>query len=108
MGLFGKLKENKPEAAQECVIVAFEADPLPEEFWTLQDRLYEAMDESNVGEFDGNEIGEGTARLFFYGPDAGRLFQAVEPILKEYPMCRNAHVVLRQGGPGSPQTEVQM
>jgi len=66
------------------------------------------MDNTNVGEFDGNEIGEGTATLFFYGPDANRLARLVEPILKEYPMCRNARVVLRKGGPGSPQAEFQL
>lgn len=108
MGLFGKLERNTPAAPEECVLVFLDADPLPDEFWKLQDRLYEVMDNTNDGEFDGNEIGEGTATLFFYGPDANQLARIVEPILREYPMCRNARVVLRKGGPGSPQTEVQL
>jgi hypothetical protein len=108
MGLFGKLEKKTPEKTEECVLVYFEADPLPEEFWRLDERLNEAMDKSDVGEFDGNEIGGGTARLFFYGPDASKLFLLIEPILQEYPMCHNARVILRRGGPGSPQTEFQL
>jgi hypothetical protein len=108
VGLFGKLETNTHASPKECVLVFLHADPLPDEFWTLQDKLYEVMDNSNVGEFDGNEIGKGTATLFFYGPDANQLFRGVEPILKGYPMCRNARVVLRKGGPGSRQTEFQL
>ncbi len=108
VGLFGKLARNVPAKPEECVLVFLNADPLPEEFWTLQDKLYEVMDHSNVGEFDGNEIGEGTATLFFYGADANKLVQIVEPVLKQYPMCRDARVVLRKGKPGSPQTEFKL
>lgn len=105
---FGKHESGAPGEPEECFLVSFEAEPLPDEFWMLQDRLYEEMDNSEVGKFDGNEIGEGTAELFFYGPDASQLFQAIEPILSEYPMCRNARVVLRKGGPGSPQRELRL
>ena len=108
MGLLGKHDGNGFAERQECVLVSFEAKPLPDEFWTLQDRLYGAFDDSELGEFDGNEIGGGTAQLFFYGPDACQLFQAVKPILNEYPMCRGARIVLRKGGPGSPQTELRL
>jgi len=35
--------------------------------------------------------------LFFYGPDAERLFKALEPSLKNEPTCSGARVLIRQG-----------
>ncbi len=66
------------------------------------------MDNGNVGEFDGNEIGAGTATLFFYGRDANKIVQVVGPVLREYPVFRNVRIVIRKGPPGSPETEVQL
>lgn len=108
MGLFGKSEKKIPEKPEECVLVHFEAHPLPDEFWTLDEILNDAMEKNDIGKFDGNEIGEDIATLFFYGPDAGELFLFVEPILQEYPMCHNARVILRRGGPGSSQTEFRL
>jgi hypothetical protein len=93
---------------QEAVIVHLSFVQLPEEFWQLNDRLYELLEQNGAGEFDGNEIGGGEATLFAYGPDARRLFSVMEPLLRSYPVCQNARVVIRKGGPGSPQTEVQL
>jgi hypothetical protein len=103
-----KLEKDGRTNPEECVMVFLDVDPVPDEFWKLQERLYDELDKSDAGEFDGNEVGIGSATLFAYGPDAGRLFKLMEPILKEYPFCRDARVVLRKGGPGSPQTEVRL
>ena len=84
-----------------------DAKDLPDEFWQLNERLYEVIEHSGTGEFDGNEIGDGSATLYAYGPDADQLFRAMEPTLKSYSVCRDARVVIRHGGPGSPQTEVK-
>lgn len=93
---------------QEAVIVYLKFAELPEEFWQLNERLYEFVESSGTGEFDGNEIGEGEAVLFAYGPDSIRLFGVMEPLLQSYPLCQNARVILRKGGPGSQQTEVRL
>ncbi|MFJ3339510.1 hypothetical protein [Streptomyces sp. NPDC086766] len=58
--------------------------------------LAAAIDETGVGEFDGNEFGAGEAGLYAYGPDAGALFEVMEPTLRGLPF-RPAHVVLRRG-----------
>jgi hypothetical protein len=108
MGQFEKSDETAQTGTEECVLVALNVDPLPEEFWLLQDKLYEVMGNSDVGEFDGNEIGTGTATLFFYGPDANQIIQVVGPVLKQYSTLGYARVVIRKGPPGSPETEVQL
>ena len=93
---------------EKCVLVSLNADPLPNEFWPLNDKLYEVMDSSNVGEFDGNEIGGGKATLFFYGQDANQILRIVGPIFREHPACRNARIVVRKGPPESSETEIQL
>jgi hypothetical protein len=46
--------------------------------------------------------------LFLYGPDADKLFAGVEPVLRNYPLCQGAKVVLRYGGPGAPERVVEL
>lgn len=96
--------ENHPEA----VLIHFELSGAPDEFWELNERLFEELDNCDAGEFDGNEIGQGEATLFAYGPDAYRLFKAMEPILRRYSICRDARVVLRRGDKGVPDSEFRL
>lgn len=109
--LVGKKTEPKKE---ECVLVYLDGSNLPDEVYqnydlsTLEDQLIEAIAASGVGEFDGNEIGPEVTTLYTYGPDADALFKAMEGVLRAYPLCKNARVVIRKGGPGSPQTELQL
>lgn len=107
MGLFSK-RQAKQTGQQEAVLIHIDATDLPDEFWKLNERLYEEVERSGAGEFDGNEVGQGSATLYAYGPDAERLFRAMEPTLRSYPVCQDARVVIRHGGPGSPQTEVKL
>jgi hypothetical protein len=107
MGLFS-IGNGKQTDQQEAVLIHIDGTDLPDEFWQLNERLYEEVERSGTGEFDGNEIGEGSATLYAYGPDADRLFRAMEPILRSYPVCRDARIVIRHGGPGSPHTELKL
>jgi len=70
------------------------------ELEALEDLLEHEISRQGVGEYDGNEIGQGEAWLFMYGPDADRLFSAIEPILRRSPLASRALVKLRYGGPG--------
>jgi len=98
----------------ECVLIHLDGVNLPDDVYkecdmlTLEDQLIEAIKRSNAGELDGHETGERETTIFTYGPDADHLYQAMEPILASCPLCKNARVVLRKGGPGSPQTEFQL
>lgn len=64
--------------------------------YVLEDKLTQAIADARAGEFDGTELGDGEVRLFAYGPDVNRLFQAMEPALRAFP-ARPAQVVLRYG-----------
>jgi hypothetical protein len=115
MGIFAKLLNKKVQPkSEESVLVYLDATNLPDEVYkkydlsTLEDQLIEAIEKNKAGELDGNEIGEGVTKIFTYGPDADRLFRSIEPVLKAYPLCRNARVVIRKGRPGAPETEVHL
>jgi hypothetical protein len=43
-----------------------------------------------------------------HGPDAEKLFAAIEPVLRGYPLCQHARVVIRRGGPEAPSREVRL
>jgi len=75
---------------------------------TIETELLGLIDANDVGEYDGNEVGEGGATLFMYGPDGERLFATVEPALRAYPLTTHARVVIRAGPPGAPQREVRL
>jgi hypothetical protein len=69
-----------------------------EAVYALEDRLIGVIAESRSGEFDGNEFGGGEAVLYIYGPDKDRLWAAVEPVAKNFPL-RPAFALVRVGGP---------
>ena len=62
----------------------------------LKKRLTDALESAGAGDLDGDEFGGGAVVLYAYGPDAGRLFAAMEPDLRAFP-ARPAHAVLRHG-----------
>ncbi|MEV4999205.1 hypothetical protein [Streptomyces niveus] len=66
-----------------------------------QSLLTEAIEQADVGEFDGNEYGGGEVVLYAYGPDAEALFAVMAPILNDL-QFRPAHVVLRYGSVDDP------
>ena len=115
MGIFDKLirKKGQPKT-EECVLIRLDGVSLPDRVYaecdlsTLEDQLVGAIQRNNAGELDGHETGEKETTIFTYGPDADRLFAVMESILASYPLCKNARVTVRKGGPGSPETDVQL
>jgi hypothetical protein len=65
--------------------------------FALEDRLTQAIQEASAGEFDGDEFGEGECVLYMYGPDAERLFGAVQPILTASPVATGGFAIKRFG-----------
>ena len=120
MSIFRKLFGQEPEkttapawqTVEQAVIVYLDGSGLPGEIYeqydlaTLEDRLVQAVERSASGEYDGNEFGLDGTTLYLYGPDAERLFLAIESALRGYPLCQNARVVIRRGPPGSPEREL--
>jgi tetratricopeptide (TPR) repeat protein len=103
--------EVKPvvEAVQQAgnaageVLVELDGINLPEwvyrdcDIATLENRLEEVLEIDAQGELDGHETGPESTTLFLYGADAEALFRAVEPLLRDYPLCRGARLTIRQG-----------
>lgn len=74
-------------------------------------QLAGAVASSGAGELDGNEVGVGEFVIFTYGPDADRLFGAVEPLLRASPLARDGFVVKRYGSaddPGAREVRVEL
>jgi hypothetical protein len=75
--------------------------------YQLQEKLTRLIEESGVGEFDGDEWGGGHCKLFMYGPDADRLFATITSELLSSTSLPLTHVVKRYGPPGAPESVVQ-
>jgi hypothetical protein len=112
--LFGKVEPTASVSTNEqAVLVYLDTSGLPDhvcqehDIATLEDRLTEVIEREQLGEFDGNEFGPGEVTLFMYGPNAERLFAGIEAVLRGYPLCQSARVVIRNGGPEASEREVR-
>ena len=104
--LKSKLTAPPPACAEEQEVLINFANEDLEGSTPLQLALHELLTNSEVGMFDGNEVGADTLVLFLYGPDAELLFRHIEPVLRADEFCRGAKAVIRWGGPNAPQREV--
>jgi hypothetical protein len=107
MGFF----RNKDEQA---VLIHLDGVGLPEEIYEeydllgLEDALTEDLERTGAGEFDGDEMGDAVTTVYLYGKDADDIFRAVEKTLRQYPLCKGARVVLREGPPGAREKEIRL
>lgn len=69
----------------------------------LQERMAAAIEDADVGEFDGDMFGGGECVLYMYGPDADRLFAAVEPILSACSLASGGFAIKRYGQASDPE-----
>ncbi len=118
MGLFSrKAASSALDTGEQSVIARFQLGAGPSgtatdmySVYALEERLAAAIREARAGEFDGPQFGDSDVVLCAYGPDADRLFAAMEPALRSFPP-RPASVLLRYGGyddPGAPEYTVQL
>ena len=82
---------------------AFGSDEKRESINELQNELADAIDEAEVGEFDGDEFGEGECVLYMYGPDADVLFDTIKSILKKSSHAKDGFAVKRYGEASDPK-----
>jgi hypothetical protein len=59
----------------------------------LEDDLDVAIKKSLSGEFDGDEYGEDFCTIYTYGPSANRLYNSVQPTLKNFHASKGSYVV---------------
>ncbi len=100
-----KSKAVHPPAEDQAVLIYFANEDLDASI-PLQEKLYNQLKDSDLGMFDGNELGGGELVLFLYGSDAELLFKDIEPTLRGDPYCTDARVVIRWGGIEAPRREV--
>jgi hypothetical protein len=99
---------------EQAVLIHLDGTSLPKHVYdeqdlaTLEDELIAVVEGQALGEFDGNEIGPTETTPFLYATDADALFRGIEPVLRANPLCQNARIVIRAGGPGAPETEIRM
>jgi hypothetical protein len=96
---------------QQAVIVNVPLKGASDDFASMQelgDRLREHVEAARVGEFDGDMIGKDRAMLYLYGPDADRLWEAMEGLLRSASLPAGAYVVKQYGPPGSPETRIDL
>lgn len=96
---------SKKSGSEEAVLIYFNTNNIDDVF-LLEEQLAEAL--GSTGEVDGNEIGGGEATIFLYGSDAETMYRKIGSFLQSSPLCQGARVVIRWGGPGSPQREVRL
>ncbi len=117
--LFGKKAGPAPppdpaSSDLQAVLVHLDGVNLPDHVYqendlaTIESQVTEALSRLGLGICDGNEMGPTESTLFLYGPDAEKLFAGIESVLRANPLCQGARVVLRQGGPGSPEREIKL
>jgi hypothetical protein len=80
-------------------------DPLQK----LETQLSQIIEENSLGEYDGHEIAKDTnGFIYMYGSNAEHLFKAVKPVLDQTDFMKGAVALLRFGGPGASDIEVEV
>ena len=77
-----------------------------ESIFKLESELEKKIDLASLGEYDGNEFGDGFVTLYMYGPDANRLFDAVIETIRNYKPGEGSYVIKRYGSPGAKEERV--
>ena len=86
--------------SEQAVVVEFNYGlESTDAIFALEDQLEAAIEEAQVGDFDGDEIAADLSDgfLYMYGPDADAVFKVIEPILKSVGFMRGAKVKLVYG-----------
>ena len=93
---------SKELVVEQAVIVHFQyGSKNLDALFKAEDQLEAAIVKAEAGEMDGHEIAtDGSDGTFYmYGPDADRLYNAVEPVLRSIPFLKGAQVIRRYGPP---------
>jgi hypothetical protein len=96
---------------EQAVVVNVPLHGARGDFAYLQDlgeRLAERVDSAGVGVFDGDLIGLDQGVLYLYGPDADRLWEAVEDLVREASLPAGSYVLKRHGGPGELEMRIDL
>ena len=71
----------------------------------LSHKLEELIKARHLGEFDGDEFGQGECTLYMYGPNADALFAGIEPLLRASSLTKAGWATKRYGDAADPKTK---
>jgi len=74
----------------------------------LEEQIRSLLAVSGAGEYDGREVDGGFFRMFMYGEDADGMCEAIMTAILYYPALPGSYMVKRYGGPGAPETCIQL
>ena len=80
----------------------------PRHIVALEHELSEAIKQSAVGEFDGDEYGGGVCDIYMYGPSAERLLWVTLPLLEKFHPPAGSYVTKRYGRPGAKEDRIEL
>jgi hypothetical protein len=100
---------SEPETHQVSLHIPLRGEmPSDEEFAAcvqLEDEIEAAVVAAGAGALDGHEWGGSLCVIFFYGPDADRLFDAMIPVLEKRPFPKGSFALKRDGASESSREE---
>lgn len=79
-----------------------------EELFHLEDEVMAALEGTEAGEFDGNEIGGGYFTLYLYGPSASRMWDVIAPVVVRFSAPAGSYAIQRFGTPGAEEHRVEL
>jgi hypothetical protein len=109
----GVVEETRPFGTTQCLAIYLDGIDLPEEVYATADvtDLAGRVDASLAPDFGGVKgtwSGRQETALYVYGSDAEAMLRRLESLLRTYPLCQNARVVLRHGNPNQQARTVRI
>jgi hypothetical protein len=99
--LFRRSSQDPTPSEDSVVVVVrlsggeFGSEQERKDIQSLGGRIDAILARDGVGELDGDEFGDHTGTLYFYGPDAERIFAMIEPVLRSWPKMAGGYVIKR-------------
>ena len=94
---------------EQSVIIEFNYGLEEDEpFYELSAKLYDLVEESGLGEYDGHEIAMNNkdGSFYLYGPDAKKLYEVIRETIEKTPFMKGANIRLRFGPLGTGAKEI--
>jgi hypothetical protein len=68
---------------------------------SLEKKLEDVIQQKSLGEFDGDEFGDGYCTIYMYGESVDAIFEGIFPIIKEIISVFSLEIIKRYGEPGA-------
>jgi hypothetical protein len=105
--------ENRAGSPEQALLLRLrlpenQADDEAPVIVALEEAIESALRRHRAGEFDSHDLRDGIWTLYLYGPDANRIFESIEGVLRGARLDPSSHAVLRYGGRGSREERIPL